>query len=95
MMNEIRVIAYNDLARYKILIPNCLFFFLENKKEAIKTMYTVVSAIEIFVQFKDVHGVAFCCDMDHDAVRQKCMTLVVAIMMLITGALGLCREHTK
>lgn len=77
------------------MIPNWLFFFLENNKEAIKNMYTVVSAIEIVVQFKDVHGVAFTVIRIIAAIRQLRMTLLVAIMKLITGALGLCREHTK
>lgn len=58
-------------------------------------MYTVVSAIEIVVQFKDVHGVAFTVIRIIAAIRQLRMTLLVAIMKLITGALGLCREHTK
>lgn len=57
-------------------------------------MYTVVSAIQI-VRFKDVHGVAVTVIWIIAAIRQKRMTLLVAIMMLITGALGLCREHTK
>lgn len=57
-------------------------------------MYTVVSAIEIVVQFKDVHGVALTMIWIIAAV-QICMTLLAAIMMLIKGALGLCREHTK
>lgn len=58
-------------------------------------MYTVVSAIEIVVQFKDANGVAFAVIWINAAIRQKRMTLLVAIMMLITGALGLCREHTN
>lgn len=58
-------------------------------------MYTVVSDIEIVVQFKDVHGVALTVIWIIAAIRQNCMTLLVAIMTLITGALGLCREHTK
>lgn len=57
-------------------------------------MYTVVSAIQI-VRFKDVHGVAVTVIWIIAAIRQERMTLLVAIMMLITGALGLCREHTK
>lgn len=56
-------------------------------------MYTVVSAIEI--EFEDVHGVALTAIWIIAAIRQNRMTLLVAIMMLITGALGLCREHTK
>ena len=62
-----RVKAYSFQAVPKCLIPNWLFFFffcfvLENNKEAIKSMYTAVSAIQVAVQFKDVHGVAFHCD---------------------------------
>lgn len=59
-------------------------------------MYTVVPAIQIVLQFKDVHGVAFTVTWIIAAIRQNvCMTWRVAIMALITGALGICREHTK
>lgn len=58
-------------------------------------MYTVVSAIEIVERFKDVQGVAFTVIGIVAAIRQKHMTLLAAIMMLITGTLGLCREHTN
>lgn len=42
MVNEIKVVTYNDLVVIKTLIPNWLFFFLGNNKEAIKNMYTCV-----------------------------------------------------
>lgn len=78
-MTKRRVKAYDGLKNYKILVPNWLFFSLENNKEAIKNMYTVLFAIERVVLFKDVHGVAFYCDMDHccnyTKKKKKPMTL--------------------
>lgn len=73
------------------------FFPLENNKEAIKNMYTVLFAIERVVLFKDVHGVAFHCDMDHccNYTKRKRKTYDTEIMLLITGTRRLCREHTK
>lgn len=68
-MEEIRVIAYCISGHYKILVSNWLFS-IENKK-AVKNMYTVVSATEIVVWFKDVHGVAFTVIWIIAAVRQK------------------------
>lgn len=63
MTDELKHTSYQAVP--KCLIPNWLFFFflfcsvLENNKEAIQSMYTAVSAIQVAVQFKDVHGVAF------------------------------------
>lgn len=58
-------------------------------------MYTVVSDVETVVQLKVVRGVAFTVIWIIAAIRQNRVSLLVAITMLITGALGLCREHTK
>lgn len=48
-----------------------IFFPLENNKEAIKNMYTAVSAIEIVVQFRGVHGAAFTVIWIIAAIRQN------------------------
>lgn len=53
-----------------------------------ENMYIVVSAIQI--RFKDVHGVAFTA-----AIRQKKKLDIAIMMLLTTGVLGPCREHTK
>lgn len=52
-----------------------------------------MSAIEIVVQFKDVHGVALTTIWIIAAI-QNCMTLLAAIMMLIKRSTGpLQRAH--
>lgn len=95
MMNEIRVIAYNDLT---VLMPNCLFFFSRKQQRSNQSNQKHVHCVchrKKVVQLKDVHGVAFTVIWIIAAIRQNCRTLLVSIMMLIAGALGLCKGAHK
>lgn len=88
MTNETSVIAYNDPALIKC--SYLIVYFLARKQQSgNRNMYTAVSAVQIVGRYKDVRGVAFTVIWVIAAIIQKHIILQVAIMMLITGALGL------
>lgn len=75
------------------------FFFLSRKQQRSnqsnqKHVHCVCHRKKV-VQLKDVHGVAFTVIWIIAAIRQNCRTLLVSIMMLIAGALGLCKGAHK
>lgn len=92
MTNEVRVIAYNDLAVIKFwyLIG---YFFSRKQRRNQKYVHCCVCHTNSTIQRRAWCGCYVIWIIA--AIRQERMTLLVAIMMLITGALGLCREHTK